>query len=77
MWIFTYVYFFWGEKKSFLALRYTDMVGCSLEMILPELPSTTAIYQRSVGSDKFKGEVWGQEDRPLVLSWVALLIQVT
>lgn len=69
--------FFFGEKKSFLALRYTDMVGRSLEMILPEPPSTTAIYQRSAGSDKFKGEVWGQEDQPLVLSWVALLIQVT
>ena len=53
------------------------MVGRSLEMILPEPPSTTAIYQRSAGSDKFKGEVWGQEDQSLVLSWVALLIQVT
>ena len=45
---------FLGGKKCFLALRYTDMMGSSLEMILPEPPSTTAIYQRSVGSDKFK-----------------------
>ena len=56
-------------------------VDCGLSFYhptyFPFYPSTTAIYQRSAGSDKFKGEVWGQEDQPLVLSWVALLIQVT
>ena len=35
---FSLMCIFLGGKKCFLALRYTDMMGSSLEMILPEPP---------------------------------------